>query len=139
MEIVPSQTLYINNVNEKIKSDVLKKMLYMMFSQYGKVVDIVAKKGLKLRGQSWVVFQDVSAATNALRGKQGFIFYGKPMVSLIVLSFMTIMHFFAFMTPSTQCRKNKGFVCIEKFFTLIISEALITNDVHSTENSIREE
>jgi RNA recognition motif-containing protein len=81
MEIVPSQTLYINNVNEKIKSDVLKKMLYMIFSQYGKVVDIIAKKGLKLRGQSWVVFQDVSAATNALRGKQGFSFYGKPMVS----------------------------------------------------------
>lgn len=80
MEIVPSQTLYINNVNEKIKSDVLKKMLYMIFSQYGKVVDIVAKKGLKLRGQSWVVFQDISAATNALRGKQGFSFYGKPMV-----------------------------------------------------------
>jgi RNA recognition motif-containing protein len=85
METKPCQTLYINNVNEKIKSDVLKKMLYMIFSQYGKVVDIVAKKGLKLRGQSWVVFQDASAATNALRGKQGFNFYGKPLVSLTII------------------------------------------------------
>jgi RNA recognition motif-containing protein len=79
MEFKPSQTLYINNINEKTKIDVLKKMLYMMFSQYGKVVDLIAKKGTKLRGQAWVVFADVSAATNALRGKQGFSFYGKPM------------------------------------------------------------
>lgn len=85
MERMPSQTLYVSNINEKVKSDVLKKMLYMMFSQYGRVVDIVAKKGLKLRGQSWVVFQNVSSATNALRGKQGFSFYGKPMVSCIMI------------------------------------------------------
>jgi RNA recognition motif-containing protein len=82
MEVVPSQTLYINNINEKVKIDVLKKMFYMVFSQYGKVVDIVAKKGLKMRGQAWVVFQDTSAATNAMRGKQGFNFYGKPLVSI---------------------------------------------------------
>ena len=79
--ILPSQTLYINNINEKLKTDVLKKTLYMIFSQYGRVTDIVAKKGLKNRGQSWVVFQDKSAATNALRGKQGFNCYGKPLVS----------------------------------------------------------
>eukprot|EP00596_Hydrurales_sp_CCMP1899_P007503 CAMPEP_0119034056 /NCGR_PEP_ID=MMETSP1177-20130426/1110_1 /TAXON_ID=2985 /ORGANISM="Ochromonas sp, Strain CCMP1899" /LENGTH=188 /DNA_ID=CAMNT_0006991259 /DNA_START=162 /DNA_END=728 /DNA_ORIENTATION=+ len=54
-------------------------MLYMIFSQYGKVVDVIAKKGVKLRGQAWVVFQDKSAATNALRGKQGFNFYEKPL------------------------------------------------------------
>lgn len=50
-ELSPSQTLYINNINEKIKKPVLKKMLYMVFAQYGKVIDIVACKGLKLRGQ----------------------------------------------------------------------------------------
>ena len=81
MEILPTQTLYVNNINDKLKTDVLKKLVYMIFSQYGKVADIVAKKGLKNRGQAWVVFQDISAATNALRGKQGFMFYGKAMVS----------------------------------------------------------
>lgn len=102
MEILPSQTLYINNVNEKIKSDVLKKMLYMIFSQYGKVVDIVAKKGLKLRGQSWVVFQETSAATNALRGKQGFNFYGKPMVSQL-FDRLNLKHlFFNLTTPANK-------------------------------------
>lgn len=83
MEILPTQTLYINNINDKLKTDVLKKMIYSVFSQYGRVMDIVAKKGVKNRGQTWVVFQDVSAATNALRGKQGFNFYGKPMVRIM--------------------------------------------------------
>ena len=76
---LPSQTLYINNINEKIKKNVLKKMLNMVFSQYGRILQIVACKGLKLRGQAWVLFSDVSSATNALRGKQGFNFYGKPL------------------------------------------------------------
>ena len=80
MEPTPSKTLYINNINEKIKQDVVKKMLYMVFSQYGKVTDVVAKKGLKLRGQAWVVFEEESSAVNALRGKQGFSFYEKPLV-----------------------------------------------------------
>ena len=81
MEPVPSCTLYINNINEKIKQDVVKKMLYMVFSQYGKVTDVIAKKGLKLRGQAWVVFENESSAISALRGKQGFSFYEKPLVS----------------------------------------------------------
>jgi U2 small nuclear ribonucleoprotein B'' len=52
MEAVqPNHTLYINNINEKIKKNVLKKLLYMLFSQYGKVVQIVACKGINMRGQ----------------------------------------------------------------------------------------
>lgn len=51
MESIPSHTLYINNLNEKIKKDVLKKVLYMLFSQYGRVIQIVACKGMKMRGQ----------------------------------------------------------------------------------------
>lgn len=47
----PNPTIYINNINEKIKKQALKKLLYMLFSQYGKVVQIIACKGLKMRGQ----------------------------------------------------------------------------------------
>mmetsp|Transcript_121720 Transcript_121720/g.239061 ORF Transcript_121720/g.239061 Transcript_121720/m.239061 type:complete len:132 (+) Transcript_121720:40-435(+) len=79
MELEPNQTIYIKNINEKVKKDVLKKQLYMLFSQYGRVKKIVACKGIKLRGQAWVVFQDVNSATNAMKGKQAFIFYDKPM------------------------------------------------------------
>jgi RNA recognition motif-containing protein len=75
----PNQTIYINNLNEKVKKEELKKSLYAVFSQFGKIMDIVACKTLKLRGQAWVVFDDVTAATSALRQMQGFPFYDKPM------------------------------------------------------------
>mmetsp|Transcript_11926 Transcript_11926/g.19411 ORF Transcript_11926/g.19411 Transcript_11926/m.19411 type:complete len:220 (-) Transcript_11926:17-676(-) len=79
MENTPSQSLYINNINEKIKKNVLKKVLHSLFSQYGKVIEIVACKGLKLRGQAWVVYQDSGSATNAMRRLQGFNLYDKPL------------------------------------------------------------
>eukprot|EP00897_Mesotaenium_endlicherianum_P005492 jgi/Mesen1/4971/ME000248S04259 len=78
-DIPPNQSIYINNLNEKINKEELKKSLYAVFSQFGKILDIVAAKSLKLRGQAWVVFDDVTAATNALRQMQGFPFYDKPM------------------------------------------------------------
>ncbi|MCO5608347.1 hypothetical protein L7F22_062555 [Adiantum nelumboides] len=78
-DVPPNQTIYINNINEKIKKEELKKSLYAVFSQFGKIVDIVASKTLKLRGQAWVVFDDVTSATNALRQMQDFPFYDKSM------------------------------------------------------------
>jgi hypothetical protein len=54
-----------------------------MFSQFGKVIDVVALKTYRLRGQAWVVFADVAAATSALRTMQGFPFFEKPIVSAL--------------------------------------------------------
>ena len=51
-----------------------------MFSQFGKILEVLAFKTLKHKGQAWVVFEEVSSATNALRQMQGFPFYDKPMV-----------------------------------------------------------
>jgi RNA recognition motif-containing protein len=59
----------------------LKKSLYAIFSQFGQILDIVALKTLKMRGQAFVIFKEVTSATNALRGMQGFPFYDKPMVT----------------------------------------------------------
>jgi hypothetical protein len=52
-----------------------------MFSQFGKIIDVVALKTLRLRGQAWIVFADVAAATNAKNTMQGFPFFDKPIVS----------------------------------------------------------
>ena len=43
------------------------------------ILDIVVVKNYRLRGQAWVVFADITAATNALRLMQGFPFYDKPL------------------------------------------------------------
>lgn len=79
MDIRPSHTIYINNLNEKVKKDELKKSLYAIFSQFGQILDIVALKTLKMRGQAFIIFKEIGSATNALRTMQGFPFYDKPM------------------------------------------------------------
>uniref|UniRef100_M3ZEQ4 Small nuclear ribonucleoprotein polypeptide B2 n=1 Tax=Xiphophorus maculatus TaxID=8083 RepID=M3ZEQ4_XIPMA len=79
MDIRPNHTVYINNINDKVKKEELKRSLYALFSQFGQIVDIVAMKTMKTRGQAFVVFKELTAATNALRQLQGFPFYNKPM------------------------------------------------------------
>lgn len=80
MDIRPNNTIYINNLNEKVKKEELKKSLYAIFSQFGQILDIVALKTLKMRGQAFVIFKEIQSSTNALRSMQGFPFYDKPMV-----------------------------------------------------------
>ncbi|KPP66698.1 U2 small nuclear ribonucleoprotein B''-like [Scleropages formosus] len=79
MDIRPNHTIYINNLNDKIKKEELKRSLYALFSQFGQIIDIVALKTMKMRGQAFVVFKEVASSTNALRQLQGFPFYNKPM------------------------------------------------------------
>ncbi|XP_032926133.1 U1 small nuclear ribonucleoprotein A-like [Catharus ustulatus] len=75
----PNHTIYINNLNEKIKKDELKKSLYAIFSQFGQILDILVSRSLRMRGQAFVIFKEMSSASNALRSMQGFPFYDKPM------------------------------------------------------------
>ncbi|KAL7410685.1 hypothetical protein BDY24DRAFT_399003 [Mrakia frigida] len=79
MSAQPSKTLYINNLNDKVKKPELRAQLYQLFTPYGRVVDIVALKTAKMRGQAFVVFADQVAATTALRALGGETFYGKPL------------------------------------------------------------
>ncbi|XP_068178552.1 U2 small nuclear ribonucleoprotein B'' [Antennarius striatus] len=79
MDIRPNHTIYINNINDRVKKEELKRSLYALFSQFGQIIEIVAMKTMKMRGQAFVVFKELAAATNALRQLQGFPFYNKPM------------------------------------------------------------
>ncbi|XP_026086810.1 U1 small nuclear ribonucleoprotein A-like [Carassius auratus] len=74
-----NHTIYINNLNEKIKKDELKKSLYAIFSQFGQILDILVSPSLKMRGQAFVIFKEINSASSALRSMQGFPFYDKPM------------------------------------------------------------
>jgi U2 small nuclear ribonucleoprotein B'' len=77
--IPPNHTLYVNNLNGKIKKQQLRKSLYNLFVTYGRVLGIIAMKGVKMRGQAFIVFDDIQNSTAALRSLQGVVFYGKPM------------------------------------------------------------
>ncbi|KAI0172344.1 RNA-binding domain-containing protein [Hypoxylon sp. FL1284] len=78
--VPPNQTLYVTNLpSSKVNKADLKTALYMLFSTYGPVLDIVALKTMKMRGQAHVVFRDVQAATQAMRSLESFQFLGREM------------------------------------------------------------
>ncbi|KAH7820146.1 U2 small nuclear ribonucleoprotein B'' [Monocercomonoides exilis] len=72
-------TLYVNNLNDKLKKQELKRNLYLLFSQYGIVIDIVCLKTQKMRGQAFIVFRERGMAAIAMKNLQGKNFFGKPM------------------------------------------------------------
>ncbi|RHZ85453.1 hypothetical protein Glove_65g81 [Diversispora epigaea] len=76
----PNKTIYINNLNEKIKIPALKNALQAIFEQYGEILEIVARDSLRMRGQAFVVFKEQDSAISAIKGVQGFALQGKPMV-----------------------------------------------------------
>jgi len=75
----PNKTLYIRNLNESVKLPILKQDLQTTFSQFGNVINVVAHKNLKMRGQAFVVFEDMGAAQAALEKVRGFEYHGKKM------------------------------------------------------------
>ncbi|KAJ7283705.1 hypothetical protein C8J57DRAFT_1710051 [Mycena rebaudengoi] len=75
----PNTTLYINNLNDKVNKDELRSQLYALFTTYGKIIDVVASKSQRMRGQAFLVFSDLAGATTAMRACEGMIFYDKPL------------------------------------------------------------
>jgi RNA recognition motif-containing protein len=78
-QLQPNQTLYVNNLNTKIKKPELKRMLYALFSPHGQVLSIVASKTAKARGQAFIVYKDLASAVVAMRSLQGYPFYDKSL------------------------------------------------------------
>ncbi|OJI90146.1 hypothetical protein ASPTUDRAFT_52051 [Aspergillus tubingensis CBS 134.48] len=70
----------VRNLEERIKVDQLKEALEEIFSEYGTVLEIVAKTNLKAKGQAFVVFDTVESATRAIDEINGFELFDKPMV-----------------------------------------------------------
>lgn len=50
-----------------------------VFSEYGNVIDIVAKTNLRAKGQAFIVFDSAEAAQAAITDLQGFDLFEKPM------------------------------------------------------------
>lgn len=76
----PSATLYVKNIDWKIKKPLLKRALYSLLTRHGKVLEIVILRRDGLRGQAWVIMDNVQAATAAIQAENGFTFFGKDLV-----------------------------------------------------------
>ena len=69
-------TLYVNNLNDKMPKNELKINLYYWFSQFGYVLEFVALKTNRMRGQAFIVFEDVKSCTRALNSSKNHLFFG---------------------------------------------------------------
>jgi RNA recognition motif-containing protein len=72
-------SVYVRNLEERIKVPQLKEALTELFSEYGEIIDIVAKTNLKAKGQAFIVFDSIESAQKAIEEVQGFELFDKPM------------------------------------------------------------
>jgi len=68
----PNATVYVRNFNERVKIPLLEKTIREIFGEFGNIIDIVAKKNLKAKGQAFVVYESEEDAQDAIDTLQGF-------------------------------------------------------------------
>ncbi|PGH27000.1 hypothetical protein AJ80_01384 [Polytolypa hystricis UAMH7299] len=78
--ISPNPTVYVRNLEERVKVDDLKEALTEIFSEYGTILEIVAKTNLKAKGQAFIVFDNIDSAARAIDEVNGFELFEKAMV-----------------------------------------------------------
>lgn len=78
--VAAGSTVYVNNLNERTGRDAMVNGLREVFSQYGKVLEVVMYTKLKrCKGQAWVVMERTESASKAVGELQNFIMFSKPM------------------------------------------------------------
>ncbi|CAD8150328.1 unnamed protein product [Paramecium pentaurelia] len=76
---IPNKTLYINRLNEKVTAEEMRQTLYALFSQSGKVLDIIVKKNILMRGQAFILMEDEDSAIKAQKAFHNTQLYDKVM------------------------------------------------------------
>ncbi|KAJ6241610.1 u1 small nuclear ribonucleoprotein a [Anaeramoeba flamelloides] len=75
----PNHTLYVRNIDESIKLNELKEEFTKLFSKHGNVLDIHARKAMKMRGQCFVIFETLDSAIQAKQELNSFVFHEKAL------------------------------------------------------------
>lgn len=77
--IPPNQTVYIKNLNDRINIKILRAELKELFSRFGNIIDLVALTSFWRKGQAFIVYDSIEAATQALHAMQGYMLHGHAM------------------------------------------------------------
>ncbi|EPZ33987.1 sans fille-like protein [Rozella allomycis CSF55] len=75
----PNNTIYIQNLPEKMRKVDSEKILYELFEPYGNIVQIKVKRNINMRGQAFIVFSSIDDAMKAVEGMQSYPVWFKPM------------------------------------------------------------
>lgn len=76
--VKPIETVYVNNLNDKVSLAKLKSSLQEIFAKYGKVLQITAHDNLKMKGQAFVTYDTVDASSTAVQKLQNYKLFDKP-------------------------------------------------------------
>ena len=74
------ETLYIKNLNEKIKIDELKEALNKEFSQYGEIIEIRVRNTIRLKGQAFISFKTKEQSSKAKKNLNDKLFLNKKLI-----------------------------------------------------------
>jgi RNA recognition motif-containing protein len=78
------ETLYVSNLNDRVKVEDLKSLVYELFAGFGEVISVQILRGKKnakgqaIRGTAFVSFRSIPQAMAALRNLKDFPLLGKP-------------------------------------------------------------
>lgn len=73
-----SHTLYLSNLNTKIKPHRMKENLYVLFTSFADVLEINYPRK-NFRGQGWIVVTSPDDANECLAKLEGFDFFDQPL------------------------------------------------------------
>ena len=76
----PCETLYIKNLNEKIKIDELKEALNKEFSQFGEIIEIRVRNTIRLKGQAFISFKTKEQSSKAKKNLNDKLFLNKKLI-----------------------------------------------------------
>lgn len=80
MKIKPIETVYINNLNDKVSLKKINQELLKVFNKYGEIIDIQLKKNLRMKGQAFITFNSLKSAKDAIKeNNNNTILFGKPL------------------------------------------------------------
>jgi RNA recognition motif-containing protein len=93
----------------------------MLFTAYGRIVDIVHTRSDKMRCKAFIVFREIQEAAAALRGLNGFVFYGRPLSIAYANS------------------KSKAIALLEGTYGIEETDEEMTNDTKRTRTMMEED
>ena len=82
----------------------MKQTLRALFLNYGEVLDVVAHRNLRMRGQAFVSFPNAEIAKKAQREVNRFPLYSKPMVSLRLFSIVFSLSILTMFVANFLCQ-----------------------------------
>lgn len=73
----PRETIYVNNLKEKVSLNRLKGELQEVFAKYGTIIQLTAHRNLKMKGQAFITYEDKESSRAAMESLQDHDLLGK--------------------------------------------------------------